>query len=73
MTTAWERTNRPKPPQISSLESIEYCTRYGITVVFKSIFNNGWISHAPTAKEARHDTHAEAITLAQQLARKDTP
>lgn len=72
MTTAWERTGRPKPPQITRPGYTAYMCEHDVYCVWYTRgINAWWVDGKSFCK--RFPTFAEAIQYAQQQARKDTP
>lgn len=74
MTTAWERTGRPKPPRIYSREYFEYQRAHRTYAIYKGARHWGVYHHEGFLIQ-RFRTHQEATNYMQfmaQLARKDT-
>ncbi len=75
MTTAWERTDRPKPPTIFSIQyGWGYMRQHHVHSVWRSRCRDIWHVDGPRCLSGpEFPTFAEAIAYAQAQARKDTP
>ena len=71
MTTAWERTGRPKPQRITWPGYAAYMYAHDVYCVWYSRVINAWWVEGRNFCE-HFPTFAEAIAYAQQQARKDT-